>query len=443
MFSWKKAGSLAALFCALILWASCGDVYRPVAIPLISPGGDPQPIHFAYVLFTNPVGTGSGPGDGMLEQIDVSGDAVTLDVVVGRNPLFASFIGTSTGEIFTANQADGSITQQSFFGSNPPNTLTLPVGATPVVLGGQNSSAIYALDSSLPSLCPSGAMHLITNTNVVTDTVCVGNNPVAVAQIPNGGKIYVVNQGDDNVSVVDPVSFQVITNIAVGGTPSWIVSNLDGSYMFVVNKGSGTVTAIHTVDNATTTFTSGTGGGSAPNFAIFDRRRNRLYVTNSGDGTVTVFDLSKSVPQVLSGAQAVVVGSSTSKPTSVVPLVDGSRYYVATTATNSVTAVDANSNQVITTISLGTAASTSQPLWIESEPTSTKVYVTTPAPTAATTSNPNIAPGVTIIRTSNNTISNFLQAPQADPNCQPNPAATPPVTCPYQLPLQILTYVHN
>lgn len=440
MFSWKKAGTLAALFCAVILWASCGDVYRPVAIPIITPGGDPQPIHYAYILFTNPNGPNGGPGNGTLEQIDVSGDSVTLDVTVGRNPLFASFLGTSTGEVFTANQADGTITQQSFFTSGPPSNITLPLGATPVVIGGSQSTAVYSLDTTSPNVCPAGAVDQITSSNVLTNTVCVGHNPRAIAQIPNGGKIYVVNQGDNNVSVIDPVSFTVIATIPVGSNPVWAITNLNGSYVFVVNKGSGTITAIHTTDNTTTTFTSGTGSGSAPNFAIFDQRLNRMYVTNGGDNTVTVFDLSKTTPQVL--AQAVALGSSSSYPTSVVPLADGSRYYVASTATNNVTVVDATSNQVVTTISLGSAASTSQPLWIESEPTSTKVYVTTPAPTAATTSNPNAAPGVTIIRTDKNTISNFLQAPQSDPLCQPNPAANPPVTCSYQTPLQILTYVH-
>jgi YVTN family beta-propeller protein len=177
--------------------------------------------------------------------------------------------------------------------------------------------------------------------------------------------------------------------------------------------------------------------GTAPNFAIFSPRRNRIYVTNGGSGDITVLDLSGAAPTDLKAS--VKVGTN---PTSVVPLVDGSRIYVANTGSNNVSVVDGNSNAVVSTVSLGPAASTTQPLWIESEPTSTKVYVTTPAPPAGThaATNPNDAPGITVLRTDTNSLSNFLQAPQADPNCQVNPAANPPVTCAYQIPVQILTF---
>lgn len=441
MFSWKKAGMLAGLCCASILSSSCGDIYRPVAIPLVSPGGTPQPINYAYVLFTNPNGPNGGPGNGTLEQIDVSGDSVVRNVIVGRNPLFASFIGTSTGEVFTVNQDDGTVTEQSFLDVQPPSVVTLPLGSVPVSLASAQATAIYVVETTAPGICPNGAVGVISSGNVLTNTVCVGTNPVAATQLPNGGKVYVLNQGDNTVSVIDPVSQLVIATIPVGAKPVRATANLDGSYVFVLNQGSGNITAIHTADNTTTTIQSGNGGSSAPNFSIFDSRKNRLYVTNGGDGTVTVLDLSKSTPQVLT--QAASTGSPTANPTSVVPLADGSRYYVANAALNNVVALNSTSNTIVATVSLGTAASTAQPLWIESEPTSTKVYVTTPPPTAPTTLNPNAAAGVTIIRTDKDTVSNFLQGPQTDPNCQINPTANPPTTCAFQTPLQILTYVHD
>jgi DNA-binding beta-propeller fold protein YncE len=218
--------------------------------------------------------------------------------------------------------------------------------------------------------------------------------------------------------------------------------------LFVVNKGSGNLTAIHTVDNTTTSIAMGTGATSAPVYSIFDSRRNRLYVANFGDNSVTVLDLSQSTPQVLK--QVVSLGPGAVGPTTIAPLADGTRYYVANTTSNNVSVIDASSNTLSTTnaanpISLGTPASNTQPLWIESEPTSTKILVTTPAPAPGTApaNNPNAAAGVTIIRTDTNTISNFVQGPKGDPNCQINPVAVPPTTCSFQLPLQILTYAHN
>src|SRR5581483_2701264 len=110
MFSWKKAGMVAGVVCAVMLWASCGETYRPTANPIISPGGNPQTTHYAYALYTNPNGPGGTTGPGTLQQIDVSGDSVTLQVIVGRDPIFASFYGVSTSAVFTVNKEDGSVT---------------------------------------------------------------------------------------------------------------------------------------------------------------------------------------------------------------------------------------------------------------------------------------------------------------------------------------------
>jgi YVTN family beta-propeller protein len=445
MFSWKLAGSVAGLLCAVLFWSSCGDTYRPVANPIIAPGGTPQPIHFAYALYTNPNGPGGIPAAGSLQQIDVSGDSVTLLVQTGRNPLFASFLGSSTGAVYIANQLDNSITEQGFFTVNPPSVITLPSGVSPVFLGGTQVTAIYIVASAAPLQCPSGAVSVMSTGNTITNTICVGNNPVALAQLPNSGKVYVLNQGDNTVSVIDPISLAVVATIPVGSNPVWATSNLDGSYMFVVNQGSASLTAIHTVDNSTTTIPVGNG----PNRSIFDSRRNRLYVSNGGDASVSVLDLSQSTPVLLG---TIALGASASNPTSLVALADGSRVYVANSGTNNVSVIDAHSLTLAATpgpnpiplFPSGTTGSTTQPLWIESEPTSTKIYVTTPAPIGPPQSgNLNSAPGVTIIQTSTNTISNFVQAPQTDPTCQINLNVTPPTTCTYQTPLQILTYVHN
>lgn len=433
MLSLKKAGVLAGLCGALLCWSSCGDYYRPTALPIVTPGGQPQPIHYVYALFTNPIGTGNGPGPGTVEQIDVSGDSITSRVTVGIDPLFESYIGSSTGEVFTANN-DGSVTEQSFGTVQPPSVTTLPVGTTPVALGSRQADAEYVIASSAPSVCPNGAVVILTTANVVTNTICVGKNPVRMTQVPNGGRVYVINQGDDTVSVIDPVSESVIATVPVGSNPVAAATDLTGQNIFIVNQGSNSLTVINNTDESTSTIATGT----APNFAIFDPHRNRMYVTNGGSNDVTVLDLSQATPQVL--LQSVKLGSGDLYPTGVVPLADGTRYYVANTTSNTVTVLDASSNTVVGSISLGPFISNTQPLWIESEPTSTKVYVTTPAPPAGTNAvtNPNNAAGITIIRTDANSISNFQQAPQADPNCQINPASG--ATCAFQVPVQILSY---
>ena len=444
MSLWKRAGTLAGLFCAVTLWTSCGDYYRPIANPIVSPGGDPQPINYAFVLFTNPNGPNGTVGLGTIEQIDVSGDSVTLDATVGRNPTFAYMItaaaNSGVANLIVANQDDGTLSNVEFVSQTITSnvTVTLPPTTSPVAFFGR-STITYALNATEAAVCPNGAVDALANDSVVTTTICVGKNPVSMVQQPSGGKVYVVNQGDATVSVIDPVSLQVIGTVPVGSNPSAIAVNQDGSYVFVANQGSNTLTAIHTADETTTSINVGTG----PNSLFFDKVRTRLYVTNGGSNDVSVLDLSQTAPTVL--VQHVALGAGAIDPTGLVPLADGSRYYVVNAGSNNVSVIDASSNTLSAStsanpISLGPVA-TPVPLSIESEPTSTKVYVTTAAPPVGQfpANNPNGAPGVTIIRTDTNAITNFLQAPQADPACQPNPISN--TTCTYQTPLQILTYV--
>jgi YVTN family beta-propeller protein len=61
------------------------------------------------------------------------------------------------------------------------------------------------------------ATSLVTNT--VIATIPVGTNPNGVGTNPLTNRIYVTNQDDNNVSVIDGVTQTVITTILVGARP--------------------------------------------------------------------------------------------------------------------------------------------------------------------------------------------------------------------------------
>ena len=113
--------------------------------------------------------------------------------------------------------------------------------------------------------------------------------------------------------------------------------------------------------------------GVQPTYSIVDPNRNRLYVTNSGDNTVSVFDVSSvtqggSDPAVPTLA-TVPVGTD---PVGVIPLLDGTNFYVANAGSNNVTVVSQSSFTTQATVTLPTGAN---PVWIAADPTSQKVYV--------------------------------------------------------------------
>jgi hypothetical protein len=71
----------------LVFELGCGDQYRPVANPIIGPGGQPQNVHFAWVVNYNPIGSGSST------KIDVSGDTNLQVLATGPGSVFESYQG--------------------------------------------------------------------------------------------------------------------------------------------------------------------------------------------------------------------------------------------------------------------------------------------------------------------------------------------------------------
>ena len=81
----------AVLLLSTIVLSSCGDVYRPVANPIIPPGANPQQTFYAIVLGAN------GPASGSAATVDVSGDTNIGNAVLGVNPVHVSLFSISLG----------------------------------------------------------------------------------------------------------------------------------------------------------------------------------------------------------------------------------------------------------------------------------------------------------------------------------------------------------
>jgi YVTN family beta-propeller protein len=61
--------------------------------------------------------------------------------------------------------------------------------------------------------------------------------------------IYVVNNSDNTVSVIDPVSKNLVATIDVGSSPTGIAYNPSDKKAYVVNRGDNTVTVIDTLNH--------------------------------------------------------------------------------------------------------------------------------------------------------------------------------------------------
>jgi YVTN family beta-propeller protein len=104
-----------------------------------------------------------------------------------------------------------------------------------------------------------------TSTNTVVATVPVGaapfSSPVSVAVNPTGVLVYVTNAGEDTVSVIYAPTNRVIANVAVGRSPFGLAVDPTGTRVFVGNDMGASVSVI---DAATNTIAATVAVGEHP-----------------------------------------------------------------------------------------------------------------------------------------------------------------------------------
>ena len=339
--SFRRVSWLAAIAIITLLEISCGQVYRPVVIPINTTPPPSGNFHAVFGLNTN---VPFNPGTVL--QIDVAGDTNIGEASLGVNPTHATMLPslsrvvvTSAGSL-SANSDLVSIISQATdstiaTGLGTPQTVSLPPGSLPVFANTTDNSAVYIANFGTNSVSA------INTSAVIRQTVPVGSQPVALSETPDARNLYVVNQADSTVIDLFPTDLSVLATIPVGNTPVWSAPRVDSQRLYVVTQGDGKLYTIQTAINQVTG--SQDVGGPGANYLTYDKSRNRVYVTNPTAGAVYVFDATTDPPTPLSAQ-----GSATPAlnipapppcastpgscgpvtPVSIAALPDGSRFYV-------------------------------------------------------------------------------------------------------------------
>jgi YVTN family beta-propeller protein len=409
MSSAAKAGITVIIF-SVIFWVACNEAFRPIVIAIPNPGADPGRLSAALVLSNNNLPVPGGLGG--LTTIDVSGDTAASVQYAGHNPVHVGIIPGGS-RAYIVNKADDTVTMLVPGNvSVAPTTITLPVGAQPVFAHSTLADRMYVAESGP---VPGRVAQISAAQNILTNEIVVGSNPVALAETPNGQKLYVVNQGDNTVTIIQTADGSVLNPaLPVGTAPVWAVASTDGQFVFVANSGSNDVTVIGTTNDATPLETIAL--GASPSFLAYDPGLKRVYAANTASNTVSIMRADQplpTLPSLLTPGPGIPVGPAPcngSSPAQVAALPDGSRAYVANSATNNVCVISSLSNTITKSISVGTA-----PISVGASADGTRVYV-------ANSGSHNIS----IIRTDQDTVVTALLAPKTDPNCQdPAPPAPP------------------
>src|SRR5256884_2157832 len=193
MSVWRVA-RVFAVFVLLLVCVGCGNQFRPVATPITPPPPDPQPTHFIFVIDGNGA---NDPGTGT--RIDVSGDTNVGVATVGLGPVHAALLPNGA-RIYVANSLENTVSSYLPTDVTAITTVSLPASAVPVFVHTTQNDTVYVANAGNATVSA-----ISTSSNVITSTIQVGTNPVALAETPDGKKLNVANQGSGFVTSIKPM----------------------------------------------------------------------------------------------------------------------------------------------------------------------------------------------------------------------------------------------
>lgn len=127
------------------------------------------------------------------------------------------------------------------------------------------------------------------NDSVVNRSVPVGLDPYGVAFDPANGEVYVADEANDTVSVLNATTLLPAHRpIAVGSEPFGVTVDPSANQAWVTNLGSGNVTVINGSDNQVETL--GIPVGAFPQGTLYDPTSGLVYVAVTGANRVVEID---------------------------------------------------------------------------------------------------------------------------------------------------------
>jgi YVTN family beta-propeller protein len=342
--SFRRVGWLAAVALAALLELSCGQVYRPVVIPIsIVP---PNPANF-HAVFGISVNTLFNPGTAL--QIDVSGDTDIGQATMGVNPTHAAILPNNS-RVFVAS-GGGSLCP----GGTDLVTAFFPAGDNPTSTGLGTTTTFTlpnvgtAQSSSVSALSEVG--------NLVTVTLSAPLSAVATAQVVISGIVISGN-------TANPSAYN-------GCFP---IVSLSGTTLSYVNPIAG-LPAINTG--------AAIGLAAVPTFCpylpdyVATSQNNAVYVANYGAENDPNCNLPSTDSVMVLNPVTKAVGNiaylpAASHPVAMVETPSGSDLYVLNQGNNSVSDLSPSDLSTMATIPLASA-----PSWAVSRLDSQRVYVVT------------------------------------------------------------------
>jgi YVTN family beta-propeller protein len=178
---------------------------------------------------------------------------------LGLNPVYATS-SVDGSYIFVVTQGDGvhpGALDILTPGLTPAVAASVPLGVKPtysyldahlnrlyVINAGDNTVSVFdASNVNVANMPPIPSL---------SAPVAVGTTPSGIVALKDGTRFYVVNSGSNDVSVVSATSFAVLKTVAVGVGPSFVAADPGSTKVYVTNPGSFSTSIIQTVNDTVT-----------------------------------------------------------------------------------------------------------------------------------------------------------------------------------------------
>ncbi len=122
----------------------------------------------------------------------------------------------------------------------------------------------------------------------------VGTQPAGLVVDPAGRRLYVADQGSNNLTVIDIATSAVLSTPGAGSQPVSVAINPGSTRLFVANRGSNNVT----VFNLTTSAVSTVAVGATPSGVAVTPDGASFVVVSTGSATVSIFSIDTLSPLV-------------------------------------------------------------------------------------------------------------------------------------------------
>lgn len=214
--------------------------------------------------------------DGTVSALDGVTNSVTATFKAGSHPYILA-VNEATNKVYVSNTFSDAVAEINIAAGT---TRFLKIGSADNIAIDSHRSRIFLIGYEDPNI------RIMNGSTNVVERVAAHEHLWGMALNEVTGKLYVTDAGNADLFAVDTASGKR-TRIPVGAIPCAVAVNAQGDQVYVVNYGDDTVTVI---DGKTENSIATLEVGSGPQAIAVDSRSNRVYVANTHGNSVTIID---------------------------------------------------------------------------------------------------------------------------------------------------------